>query len=71
MQIFVKHDRTHTFEVNLDMTIKELKNKIQDKFGLPPEDYFLNFAGKGLYSGKLGDYLITKESTIIINLRMR
>ena len=74
MQVFVKTlmGKTITLDVKASDTIYNVKNQIEEKEGIAPDDQRLTIAGRDLEDGKrIIDYNIQNEELVYLMCRMR
>jgi hypothetical protein len=71
MQLIIIHNKPHSFNVNENTSVLDLKNNISNKLNINHEDYSLQFAGKNLDNHKtINDYSIKNNSFIFLNQKL-
>lgn len=74
MIVYIKTLTGKTLMINVDQneSIEGLKEKIQEKEGIPPDQQRIIFAGQELSDEKhFEDYSIKKEATLHLVIRLR
>lgn len=70
MQVYIKSNKTNAYNIDLDETVESLKDKIYKREKIEPKYYFLAYAGKPLYKGKLVEFGIIHGATIFLNTKL-
>merc|ERR1712025_1294546 len=71
MQIFIQGNNTSTYDISSSATIKDLKELIAFRDGVPTENQVLVFCGHPLDDNKsLVDYELAPHSTISLGVRI-
>ena len=67
----MKNSRTLVLDVEPSDTVLSVKQKIEDRDGIPLKYLSLSYAGSILEDGRqLSDYDVTREATIIYRVRL-
>ena len=72
LYVAIPENQTVTLEVEVSDSIANIKQKLQDKTGIPPDQQSLSFNGDPLSNDNmtLGDYEIPEGSTITLSVTL-
>ncbi|XP_015249827.1 PREDICTED: polyubiquitin-like [Cyprinodon variegatus] len=72
-QVFLQNEKgkTSTYDITGDETVENFKRRVQEREGVPANQFRLIHEGREMQGGKLTDYNVKKHSTITMALRLR
>lgn len=74
LSILVRNEkgRTSTYQVRLTQKVAELQQQVSRKEGTPADQFWLSFQGRPMEDQHpLGEYDLTPNCTVLMNLRLR